>query len=107
MRTELAAFTFVVVAATPTGFSQTALQPAAGPTFDVVSIKRSATDRVGPLVGSQSPDGGFTMTNVPVGTLIARVSAHRPCRHKWPACLGHERTLRRQRHVRAVNTDAR
>lgn len=50
MRTRIAAFTLFVAAAPPTGFSQTAVQPLAGPTFDVVSIRRSATDRVGSWV---------------------------------------------------------
>jgi uncharacterized protein (TIGR03435 family) len=42
----------------------------AGPTFDVVSIKRAPADARG-SGNSQRPDGGFTMTNGGVGTLIA------------------------------------
>jgi uncharacterized protein (TIGR03435 family) len=50
----------------------------AGPTFEVVSIKRSAAaqsaDPIVRLSSSQNqrPDGGFTMTNIAAGTLIAR-----------------------------------
>ncbi len=47
---------------------------AQGPTFDVVSIKEN-TRGIGPGTTAppiQRPDGGFTLVNVPVGTLIAR-----------------------------------
>ena len=42
--------------------------------FDVVSIKRHIAT-AGPQFGSnvtQRPDGGFTMVNIPLGTLISR-----------------------------------
>ena len=45
-----------------------------GPTFDVVSIKRN-TAGIGPGTMAppiQRPDGGFTLKNVPLRTLIAR-----------------------------------
>lgn len=42
---------------------------AAGPRFEVVSIKRNTTNVPG---SNQRPDGGFTMVAVPVGTLISR-----------------------------------
>jgi len=49
--------------------------PAAGPTFDVVSIKRN-TSVIGPGYRSNfatwRPDGGLTMVNVNVGNIIAR-----------------------------------
>lgn len=44
----------------------------AGPTFDVVSIKRNTTNALGSNGSSQRPDGGFTLLNVPVTTLIGR-----------------------------------
>ena len=52
-----------------------AQSPPSGPTFDVVSIKKHVAEP-GPMRLSSSvnmrPDGGFTMTNIPVLTLIAR-----------------------------------
>jgi len=61
----------MIVAASAVVFAQTAV----GPTFDVVSIKRHIPEP-GPLglnqMQNQRPDGGFTMTNFPVSTLIAR-----------------------------------
>jgi uncharacterized protein (TIGR03435 family) len=61
--------TFAVVAiAAAVAFAQS-------PTFDVVSIKRHVAEP-GPMAFSsnviQRPDGGITMTNVPVATLITR-----------------------------------
>jgi uncharacterized protein (TIGR03435 family) len=57
-------------AATPTVFTQASPQSApSGPTFEVVSIKRSVgLGSGGPI--SQRPDGGFMMTNQPVRTLF-------------------------------------
>jgi uncharacterized protein (TIGR03435 family) len=46
------------------------LSGAAGPTFDVVSIKKN-TGALGSNV-SERPDGGFTFLNIPVGFLLAR-----------------------------------
>lgn len=40
-------------------------------TFDVVSVRRNATRSLNSSV-NERPDGGLTMLNVPVGTLIAR-----------------------------------
>jgi uncharacterized protein (TIGR03435 family) len=49
--------------------------PAAGPTFDVVSIKSSAPE-TGPTrtanIFRQRPDGGITTTRTPVSSLISR-----------------------------------
>jgi uncharacterized protein (TIGR03435 family) len=74
----LAASLVLVTAATSNLLSQVqvpAPPPAAvEPTFEVVSIKPS-TAVVGPGFSSglvQLPDGGFTVTNLPVGTLISR-----------------------------------
>ena len=59
----------MIVAATAGVFAQ------AGPTFDVVSIKRHI-QQPGPLgfnsTQNQRPDGGFTMTNVRIAMLIYR-----------------------------------
>jgi uncharacterized protein (TIGR03435 family) len=45
---------------------------AAGPTFEVVSIKRNTSGALGSNGSSERPDGSFTLLNVPVITLIAR-----------------------------------
>jgi uncharacterized protein (TIGR03435 family) len=44
----------------------------AGPTFDVVSIKKNTSGSLGSNGSSERPDGGFTLLNVPITTLIAR-----------------------------------
>ena len=64
----------IAVAATLTLASIASVLAQAGPTFDVVSIKRN-TGGVGP--GNTAPpvlrpDGSLTLKNVPVNTLIAR-----------------------------------
>ena len=46
--------------------------PAAGPRFDVVSIKRNTSNALGSNGSSERPDGGFTLLNVPMMTLVAR-----------------------------------
>jgi uncharacterized protein (TIGR03435 family) len=62
----------IVVAATAHVFAQSPAQPTpAGPTFDVVSIKRNTTSALGSTV-NQRPDGGFAMTNIPLSTLVGR-----------------------------------
>jgi uncharacterized protein (TIGR03435 family) len=43
----------------------------AGPAFDAVSIRRNTSGSLNSSV-SERPDGGLTVINVPVGTLIAR-----------------------------------
>lgn len=60
--------------ATSNVFSQTPTQSPAptGPTFDVVSVKRNTSDALGSNGSSQRPDGGFTLLNIPVITLIGR-----------------------------------
>jgi uncharacterized protein (TIGR03435 family) len=59
-------------------FAILSAQSPSGPTFDVVSIKKHVREP-GPAGlssnVSQRPDGGLTMTNVPVTTLIARAYA--------------------------------
>jgi len=69
-------FAFVFIAIVATGLVLTAAQsPPAGPTFEVVSIKRNAASQSGRFenpINQQRPDGGFTMTRVAVGVLISR-----------------------------------
>ena len=45
---------------------------AAAPTFDVVSIKRNTSNALGSNGSSERPDGGFTLLNIPISTLVAR-----------------------------------
>jgi uncharacterized protein (TIGR03435 family) len=45
---------------------------AAGPTFDVVSIKKNTAGGLGSSGSSERPDGAFTLLNIPVGILIGR-----------------------------------
>jgi uncharacterized protein (TIGR03435 family) len=54
--------TFVVAQAPPTD----------GPRFEVVSIKRNASNALGSNGSSERPDGGFTLLNIPMMTLIGR-----------------------------------
>ena len=72
MRNEVTAFALVIASLTPVLAQQ---PPSTGPAFDVVSIKRN-TSQFGPgyvsgLVAWR-PDGGVTMTNIAVGTIISR-----------------------------------
>jgi len=49
--------------------------PSPGPMFEVVSIRQSPVPSAGTFVNPtviQRPDGGFTQTRVPIGSLIAR-----------------------------------
>ena len=73
MHTEkLLALLLLVAPATSTTFTQAPQSPPPGPTFEVVSIKRS-TASFGPGFTSsvtQRPDGGFAMTNQPVSALF-------------------------------------
>ena len=46
--------------------------PADGPRFEVVSIKRNTSNALGSNGSSERPDGGFTLLNVPMMTLIGR-----------------------------------
>jgi uncharacterized protein (TIGR03435 family) len=62
--------TALLVAAT----SAPLVAQSASPQFDVVSIKRNAAGGLGSNV-TQRPDGGFTMLNIPLGTLIGRAYA--------------------------------
>jgi uncharacterized protein (TIGR03435 family) len=43
-----------------------------GPRFEVVSIKPNTSNALGSNGSSERPDGGFTLLNVPMMTLIAR-----------------------------------
>jgi uncharacterized protein (TIGR03435 family) len=65
----------LIVAATLVDGVGLAQEPAAGPTFDVVSIKPSAPE-AGPNFTANAvtwrPDGGLTTTRTPVSSLIAR-----------------------------------
>ena len=66
----------IAIAVVMTGITAVFAQsPPPGPTFDVVSVKKHVA-QPGPMGLSSSvnmrPDGGFTMTNIPVPTLIAR-----------------------------------
>jgi uncharacterized protein (TIGR03435 family) len=72
MRNEVTAFALVIASLAPVLAQQ---PPSTGPAFDVVSIKRN-TSQFGPgyVTGlvTWRPDGGVTMTNIPVGTIISR-----------------------------------
>ena len=63
----------LLAALTSPAFTQTSTPPTpAGPTFDVVSIKRNTTNTLSSALPVERPDGGFRMTNIPVTTFIAR-----------------------------------
>lgn len=70
---RLTALVLLIAAATSDVLTQAPSAPpaGAGPTFEVVSITRNMTNTLGSNV-TQRPDGGITMVNVPVGTLISR-----------------------------------
>jgi uncharacterized protein (TIGR03435 family) len=70
---RLAALVLLIAAATSNVLTQAPSSPLAraGPTFEVVSITPNTTSALGSNV-TQRPDGGITMANVPVGTLISR-----------------------------------
>ena len=46
--------------------------PTAGPRFEVVSIKRNVSNALGSNGSSERPDGGFTLLNIPMMTLVGR-----------------------------------
>ena len=46
--------------------------PTDGPRFEVVSIKPNTSNALGSNGSSERPDGGFTLLNVPMMTLVAR-----------------------------------
>jgi uncharacterized protein (TIGR03435 family) len=79
MRTHTAAAHPLLVAAlTSIVYAGASAQsPPTGPTFEVVSIKRNVAGQLGSKV-NQRPDGGFTMTNIPAGTLISRAYSQAP-----------------------------
>lgn len=75
MRVRVIAFALVIPAATVAALAQVPQAPPSGPTFDVVSIKRHIPEpspRGFSSTQNQRPDGGFTMTNVRISTLIYR-----------------------------------
>ena len=59
----------LVVGLTAGAFAEAARQ---SPTFEVVSIKRNLTNALGSNGSSERPDGGFTLLNVPMMTLVGR-----------------------------------
>ena len=74
MRIRLTAFTLLLTAAASTVSTQT-LTPSPGPRYEVVSIKLNQASAAGRFENPtviQRPDGGFTQTRVPIGSLIAR-----------------------------------
>lgn len=50
---------------------QSQTSPSQGPTFDVVSVKPNTGGALGSVV-NERPDGGFTMSNLPVAVLVGR-----------------------------------
>ena len=70
---RLAALVLLIAATTSDVLTQSTSSPPAGtgPAFDVVSITQNKTNTLGSTV-TQRPDGGITLVNVPLGTLIAR-----------------------------------
>ena len=52
--------------------------PPDGPRFEVVSIKRNTSNALGSNGSSERPDGGFTLLNVPMMTLIGRAQGIAP-----------------------------
>jgi uncharacterized protein (TIGR03435 family) len=44
----------------------------AGPTFDVVSIKKNTSGALGSNGSGERPDGGFRLLNIPAGILLSR-----------------------------------
>src|SRR5688500_4305787 len=69
---RLIAVAVLLIGLTASVRAQTATPPAsAGPRFEVVSVKRNTAGALGSTV-DERPDGGFTMTNIPVTTLIGR-----------------------------------
>jgi uncharacterized protein (TIGR03435 family) len=73
MRMVIAAFALLTAAPTSTLFPEIPSQSqSVEPTFEVVSIKRNTAGIFSSNTVNQRPDGGFTMTNFPAGTFIAR-----------------------------------
>src|SRR5262245_38825747 len=52
--------------------------PLEGPRFEVASIKRNTSNALGSNGSSERPDGGFTLLNVPMMTLIGRAHSIAP-----------------------------
>src|SRR5215510_8587072 len=49
-----------------------AQSPVNGPRFEVVSLKQNTSNALGSNGSSERPDGGLTLLNVPMMTLVAR-----------------------------------
>lgn len=74
MRKRIAFVLFAAAAVLPAAIALHAQAPAAGPTFDVVSVKPNLTQPGVGVAGAmmnQRPDGGLTMTRVPVMLILA------------------------------------
>ena len=71
-RRGASAFLPAVALAAATAFAQGAPQGSAGLVYEVVSIKRNVSNALGSNGSNEQPDGGFTLLNVPMMTLIAR-----------------------------------
>ena len=80
--------------AVTTSVGQQQAAPTAGPRFEVVSIKPSASETRNSTVTDRL-DGGIRAINRALYTLIARVSAHASRRDPRRARLGEDRSLRR------------
>ena len=57
---------------TTTATATVLAQTTAGPTFDVVSIKRNTSGALGSNGSGERPDGGFRLLNAPLALLIGR-----------------------------------
>jgi uncharacterized protein (TIGR03435 family) len=69
---NLAALVVLLATASIDVLARAGVQPAPGPTFDVVSIKPNTAGPVGSRTEPTRPDGGITMINVLVTTLLGR-----------------------------------
>lgn len=78
LATLLAVAVALAVATGEPWTSAASQSPAAAPTYDVVSIKRNTGTFLGSNGSNELPDGGFTLLNVPIGTLIARAYPEHP-----------------------------
>ena len=75
MRIRLTAVTLLLTAAASSVSTQTPTPSPQGPRYEVVSIKLNQASAAGRFENPtviQRPDGGFTQTRVPIGSLIAR-----------------------------------
>jgi uncharacterized protein (TIGR03435 family) len=68
----------LAVATAEVGTSAASQSTPAASTYDVVSIKKNTGTFLGSNGSNERPDGGFTLLNVPVGTLISRAYPGHP-----------------------------